>query len=99
MSHDDMTFDLAFISALLTSRKVLTNPSPRKSRKVSHRSKAASGSMFVGRFLSDVTEIDATTGASIHIEKLSGKLIGPVKARHAGTVSLPDRNVFSPEKE
>ena len=55
--------------------------------------------MFVGRFLSDVTEVDATTGAGIHIEKIQGELVGPVKARLARVVSLPDRNVFSKEKE
>ena len=56
---------------------------------------ASSGSMFVGRFLTDVGRIEATTGANISIEKIDGKLIGPVKAKHCGTVSLPDRNVFS----
>ena len=56
---------------------------------------ASSGSMFVGRFLTDVGRIEATTSANINIEKIDGKLIGPVIARHCGTVSLPDRNVFS----
>lgn len=56
---------------------------------------AASGSMFVGRFLTDVGRIEATTGASINIEKVEGRIIGPVIAKHTGTVSLPDRNVVS----
>jgi len=56
---------------------------------------ASSGSMFVGRFKTDVGRIEATTGANINIEKIDGKLIGPVEAKHTGTVSLPDRNVYS----
>ena len=56
---------------------------------------ASSGSMFVGRFLTDVGRIEATTGANINIEKIDGELIGPVVAKHCATVSLPDRNVFS----
>ena len=49
---------------------------------------ARSGSMFVGRFLTDVTRVEATTSAAINIEKIDGKLIGPVTARHCGTISL-----------
>jgi len=56
---------------------------------------AASGSMFVGRFLTDVGKIEATTGAGIHIEKVDGEMKGDVIARHAGVVSLPDRIIFS----
>ncbi len=56
---------------------------------------ASSGSMFVGRFLTDVGRIEASTGASINIEKIKGKLIGPVIAKRTGTISLPDRNVYS----
>ncbi len=56
---------------------------------------ASSGSMFVGRFLTDVTRVHATTGASINIEAVDGQIIGPVSAEHCGVVSLPDRNVFS----
>jgi hypothetical protein len=56
---------------------------------------ASSGSMFVGRFLTDVTRVHATTGASINIEAVAGQIIGPVSAEHCGVVSLPDRNVFS----
>ena len=51
--------------------------------------------MFVGRFLTDVTRVYATTGASINIEAVDGQIIGPVLAEHCGVVSLPDRNVFS----
>ena len=56
---------------------------------------ATSGSMFVGRFLTDVGQVEATTGANINIEKIDGKLLGPAVAKHCGTISLPDRNVFS----
>jgi hypothetical protein len=57
--------------------------------------KPMSGSMFVGRFLGDVPGLYATTGASINIESARGKIIGPVSARHAGIISLPDRIVTS----
>ncbi|MEZ5966525.1 MAG: hypothetical protein R3F56_22000 [Planctomycetota bacterium] len=56
---------------------------------------ASSGSMFVGRFLGDVTKVRASTGAGIHIEKVGGKVVGPVEARSGGVVSLPDRVVRS----
>ncbi len=56
---------------------------------------ASSGSMFVGRFKTDVGKIEATTSATINVEKIDGKLTGPVVAKHCGMVSLPDRNVFS----
>jgi hypothetical protein len=55
---------------------------------------ASSGSMFVGRFLTDVGRIEATTGATINIEKIDGQLIGPVIAKHAARISLPDRDVL-----
>lgn len=54
---------------------------------------ASSGSMFVGRFLGDVTKIRATTGAGIYIEKVGGEVKGPVEALSGATVSLPDRVV------
>lgn len=57
---------------------------------------ASSGSMFVGRFLTDVGRVEATTGANINIEEVRGKIVGPVVARRCGTISLPDRNVVSP---
>ena len=56
---------------------------------------ASSGSMFVGRFLGDIRKVEASTGAGIHIEKVAGKVIGPVEARSGGIVSLPDRVVRS----
>jgi hypothetical protein len=56
---------------------------------------ASSGSMFVGRFLSDVGPLHATTSASINIEKLGGRLTGPTTATHGGQITLPDRNIFS----
>ena len=56
---------------------------------------ASSGSMFVGRFLGDVPKLEASTGASIHVEKAGGKVVGPVTAKSGGLVSLPDRVVRS----
>jgi hypothetical protein len=55
---------------------------------------ASSGSMFVGRFLTDVGRIEATTGANINIEKIDGELIGPVIAKHAARISLPQGDVL-----
>lgn len=54
---------------------------------------ASSGSMFVGRFLTDVNDISADTSAKINIEALGGKVRGNVTATHCGAVSLPDRNL------
>jgi hypothetical protein len=56
---------------------------------------AMSGSMFAGGFIGDVSSIEATTGASVHIEKIDGKLLGSVMATRCAAVSLPDRNVTS----
>jgi hypothetical protein len=56
---------------------------------------ASSGSMFVGRFLTDLGGLKATTGANINVEKIAGRFVGPALAEHCGTISLPDRNVFS----
>lgn len=55
---------------------------------------ASSGSMFVGRFKCDVGRLEATTGATINIEQIDGRLNGPVIAKHAGRISLPDRDVL-----
>ena len=55
---------------------------------------ATSGSMFVGRFKSDVGRVEATTGANINIEQIDGKWLGPAVARHAARISLPDRDVL-----
>lgn len=41
---------------------------------------ASSGSMFVGRFLTDVGRVEATTGAGVHIEKINGRFLGPAVA-------------------
>ncbi len=54
---------------------------------------ASSGSMFVGRFLGDVTRLEASTGARILVEAVGGEVKGPVEARGGGVVSLPDRVV------
>ena len=58
---------------------------------------AMSGSIFVGEFRSDVGALTATTGASIHISTLDGKVLGPVQATKGGVISLPDRTVLSTE--
>ena len=42
---------------------------------------ASSGSMFVGRFRTDVNDIDADTSAQINIEALDGKIRGNVTAK------------------
>jgi hypothetical protein len=56
---------------------------------------ASSGSMFVGRFRTDVSDVEADTSAQINIEALDGKVRGAVTARRCAVVSLPDRSVFS----
>ena len=52
-----------------------------------------SGSMFVGGFLTDITRVDAQTGASVHISKVDGEVKGPVLAKTGAVVSLPDGSV------
>ncbi len=54
---------------------------------------ASSGSMFVGRFRADVSDVEADTSAQINIEALDGKIRGAVTAKRGAVVSLPDRNV------
>jgi hypothetical protein len=54
---------------------------------------ATSGSMFVGRFRTDVSELSADTSARINVEELDGKIRGEVIARRCGMISLPDRNI------
>lgn len=56
---------------------------------------AMSGSIFVGRFTSDIESLSATTGASVHVEQIDGKVNGVLSASKGGMISLPDRNVFS----
>jgi hypothetical protein len=60
-----------------------------------HAIHAMSGSMFVGRFIGDVTGIRASTGASINIDKVTGSILGPAIANTTGTISLPDKNIVS----
>ncbi len=55
---------------------------------------ASSGSMFVGRFLTDITNVTADTSARINIEKMDGQIQGKVTAKRCGMVALPDRNVL-----
>jgi hypothetical protein len=52
-----------------------------------------SGSMFVGRFLGDVTLVEAHTGGAVHLEAVAGQVLGPVIATSGGTISLPDGTV------
>jgi hypothetical protein len=54
---------------------------------------ASSGSMFVGRFRTDVSNIEADTSAQINIEALDGKIRGAVTAKRCAVISLPDRNI------
>ncbi len=54
---------------------------------------ASSGSMFVGAFLTDITDISADTSARINIERLDGTIRGKATAKRCGTISLPDRNI------
>jgi hypothetical protein len=56
---------------------------------------ASSGSLFVGRFLTDVPTLRARTGAGIHVERLAGELTGEVLAQSGGVVTLPGRVVRS----
>ena len=58
---------------------------------------AMSGSMFVGRFSSKVTGIEAHTGASVHVEACKGEIKGPVTADSGAVVSLPDGKVVRDE--
>lgn len=54
--------------------------------------RAMSGSMFTGRFLTDITDLHASTGAIICVEKLAGTH-GRLIAQSGGTVSLPNKLV------
>lgn len=55
---------------------------------------ASSGSMFCGRFLTDVSKLDARTGAQILVEAIKGE-VKEVVVRSGGLVALPDRVVRS----
>ena len=59
---------------------------------------ALSGSMFVGRFLTDVTRLEAHTGATVHIEAIKGELKGPVVATSGALISLPDGSVIGQKR-
>jgi len=54
---------------------------------------AMSGSMFVGRFLTDVTRLEAHTGATVNVEAVEGDIKGPVVATSGALISLPDGSV------
>lgn len=60
-----------------------------------HALLASSGSMFVGRFQGDVAGVSATTGASIHLEAVGGRITGPLSATRGGLISLPDGKVVA----
>lgn len=49
---------------------------------------ASSGSMFVGRFLGDVTKVQAKTGAQVLIEDLAGEFKGPAIVESGGLISV-----------
>ena len=52
-----------------------------------------SGSMFVGRFLGDVSQVEVHTGGGVHIEAVKGELVGPLIATSGGVISLPDGTI------
>jgi hypothetical protein len=54
---------------------------------------ASSGSMFVGRFRTDISDVEADTSAQINIEALDGKIRGAATAKRCAVISLPDRNI------
>jgi hypothetical protein len=54
---------------------------------------ATSGSMFVGRFKTDVGGLSARTGSTVNVEKIDGEVKGPVEVSGGGLISLPDRVV------
>ena len=49
----------------------------------------------VRRLLGDLGRLEASTGATIHVEKLNGTVVGPIEAKSGGVISLPDRVVSS----
>lgn len=49
---------------------------------------ATSGSMFVGRFLGDVTKVQSKTGAQVLIEDLAGEFEGPAIVESGGLISV-----------
>jgi hypothetical protein len=58
---------------------------------------AMSGSMFVGAFVGDITDLSASTSATINIEEMKkdGRIAGSVSARRGAVISLSDRTVLS----
>jgi hypothetical protein len=54
---------------------------------------AMSGSVGLAGFLGDVPEVRASTGAHITIERVDGKLVGPVHASGGASIDLPDGTV------
>lgn len=58
---------------------------------------AMSASTFVGAFLTDVNQLEAHTGAGVHIEAIEGEVRGPLLVTSGGVISLPDRVVSAME--
>jgi hypothetical protein len=59
---------------------------------------AMSGSNLVVGVDGDLEEVAASSGASIIVSRLSGRLIGPVKTRSGGHVTLPEESPADDEK-
>jgi hypothetical protein len=59
---------------------------------------AMSGSMFVGRFLTDVSGVSASTGATINLEAVQGQIVGPISTGSGGLISLPGGKVVSEKR-
>lgn len=56
---------------------------------------ASSSSNFTGSFLGDIGRIEARTAASVCLERIHGKLIGPLEAKSGATITTPDRVITS----
>jgi hypothetical protein len=55
---------------------------------------AYSGSVFVGGFVGDLGRVAATTGATVHVAKCTGELVGPFETTRSARMSLPDGRQF-----
>jgi hypothetical protein len=59
---------------------------------------AYSGSVFVGGFLGNLGKIAATTGASVHVTKCTGDVVGPLEATRSARITLPDGRQIAAEQ-
>lgn len=57
---------------------------------------AMSGSTLLAGIVGDAHGIEADTGARIIVERVGGKITGPVEARRSAVIVLPDKTVVSP---